>query len=202
MEPLVALVVVTVLVFGAGALGARRLRSWPVALRGGLAAMFTLTGVAHFVGMRAELVAMVPPALPAPALLVTVTGVLELAGVVGLLLRPTAFWAASGLTVLLVAMFPANVYAALADLPGATPLVPRTLMQAVFLAATVAVARAYWPAVAEARAGVLQRSSIRPTFQTASATSHVATNSPTIVKPTNSRSSEPIQASGPESMLS
>jgi hypothetical protein len=46
--------------------------------------MFVLTGVAHFVGKRAELVAMVPPFLPAPELLVTVTGVLELTGAVGL----------------------------------------------------------------------------------------------------------------------
>jgi uncharacterized membrane protein len=110
---------------------------WPVAVRGGLAAMFVLTGVMHFVGMRDQLIAMVPPALPAPGLLVTITGVLELAGAAGLLLPRTAPWAAGGLSLLLVAMFPANVHAALAG--TGTPLLPRTLMQLLFLAATLAV---------------------------------------------------------------
>jgi uncharacterized membrane protein len=137
MEPLITLIAVAALLLGAGALGVRALRPWPVAVRGGLAAMFTLTGVVHFVWKREELIAMVPPALPAPELLVTITGVLELAGAVGLLLPRTAPWAAGGLSVLLVAMFPANVHAALEGF--GTPLLPRTLMQVVFLAATLAV---------------------------------------------------------------
>ena len=141
MAPLVALVVVTLVLLAAGAAGVRALRPWPVALRGGLAAMFVLTGLAHFVGMRAELVAMVPPALPAPELLVTVTGILELAGAAGLLWQRTAPWAAGGLAVLLVVMFPANVHAALAGLATSTgdQLGVRTAMQVVFLAAAVAV---------------------------------------------------------------
>ncbi|HEY4613927.1 MAG TPA: DoxX family membrane protein [Citricoccus sp.] len=115
----------------------------PVALRGGLAAMFLVTGASHFVGLREDLVAMVPPALPQPELLVTVTGVLELTGAVGVLLRRTSAWAAAGLAVLLVVMFPANVYAATAGLTlggePATALLPRTVMQLVYLAAAVAV---------------------------------------------------------------
>lgn len=137
MEPLIVLIAVTVVLLAAGAAGVRRLRPWPVAMRGGLAAMFVLTGVSHFVGMRAELISMVPPGLPAPELLVTVTGVLELAGAAGLLLGRTAPWAAGGLSALLVAMFPANVYAALEGF-GA-PLGPRSAMQLLFLAATLAV---------------------------------------------------------------
>ncbi|MDN5916212.1 MAG: DoxX family membrane protein [Pseudonocardia sp.] len=141
MEPLIVLILVTLALRGVGAARASALASWPVALRGGLAAMFTLTGIVHFVGMRAEMVAMVPPFLPAPELLVTITGVLELAGAVGLLLRPTARTAAGCLTVLLVVMFPANVHAALSEVATAPwdTLVPRTLMQIVFLAATLAV---------------------------------------------------------------
>jgi uncharacterized membrane protein len=141
VEPLIALVGVTLALRTAGAAGARRLRSWPVALRGGLATMFVMTGMAHFVGLRAELIHMVPPALPNPGLLVTITGLLELAGAVGLLLRPTAPWAAAGLTALLVGLFPANVYAALNHISTSPwdALVPRTLMQLVFLAATVTV---------------------------------------------------------------
>ena len=143
MAPLLVLVAVTLTLWAAGAAGVRRLRPWPVALRGGLAAMFVLTGVSHFVGMREDLVAMVPPALPEPGLLVTVTGVLELAGAAGLLVRRTAPWAAAGLAALLVAMFPANVYAAVSGVAiGGAPamaIVPRTLLQLVFLAATLAV---------------------------------------------------------------
>ena len=137
MEPLFTLIAVTALLLGLGALGVRALRPWPVAVRGGLAAMFTLTGVVHFAYMREELIAMVPPARPAPGLLVTITGVLELAGAAGLLLPRTAPWAAGGLSLLLVAMFPANVHAALEG--TGTPLLPRTLMQVLFLAATLAV---------------------------------------------------------------
>ncbi len=143
MTPLIVLVVVTLALRAAGAAGLPRLRSWPNALRGGLAAMFLVTGGSHFVGMREDLISMVPPALPEPGLLVTVTGVLELAGAVGLLWRRTAPWAAGGLSALLVAMFPANVYAALEGLTlggaPAMPLLPRTLLQAVFLAATLTV---------------------------------------------------------------
>jgi uncharacterized membrane protein len=143
MAPLIVLLSVTLILLAAGAAGVPRLRPWPVALRGGLAAMFILTGVSHFVGMREDLINMVPPALPQPALLVTITGVLELAGAAGLLSRRTAPWAAAGLSALLVAMFPANVYAAVEGLTlggaPATALVPRTLMQLVFLAATLTV---------------------------------------------------------------
>ncbi len=55
---------------------------------------------------------MVPPRLPRPDLLVTVTGVLELVGAVGLLVPATARLAAAGLGLLMLAMFPANVSAA------------------------------------------------------------------------------------------
>jgi hypothetical protein len=53
----------------------------------------------------------------------------------------TAPWAAGGLTALLVGLFPVNVYAALNGITTSPEdaLVPRTLMQLVFLAATVAV---------------------------------------------------------------
>ena len=144
MAPLIALVVVTSLLLFAGKLGVAVLSSLPVALRGGLAVMFVLTGGAHFIGLREELIAMVPPFLPAPGLLVTVTGVLELVAAAALLWERTAGWSALGLTAMLVAMFPANVHKALnGPVPWDDQLVPRTLMQVVFLAATVTVARHY-----------------------------------------------------------
>ncbi|TMR87966.1 DoxX family protein [Nonomuraea basaltis] len=142
MEPLITLTVVTALTLLVGIVWKKpSLRRVPVALRAGLAAMFLLTATVHFVGMRAELIAMVPPWLPAPELLVDITGVTEIAGAVGLLIPRTAMWAAGGLTLQLVLMFPANVHLALSGqaLPWWDQLPGRTLMQLVFLAATTTV---------------------------------------------------------------
>jgi uncharacterized membrane protein len=141
MEPLVTLLVTTLTVFIIGRLGVRACRPMTVPLRAGLAAMFALTGVAHFAGLREELIAMVPPQLPSPELIVTITGVLELLGAVALLWKPTALWSAAALTVFLIAIFPANVYAANEGV-ATSPfdgLLPRTLIQLVFVSATVAV---------------------------------------------------------------
>lgn len=95
----------------AGAVGVPAFDSWPAATRAGLALMFVFTGIAHFTRTRADLVRMVPPALPNPELLVTLTGVAEIAGAVGLLVPSTARMSAWALAALLVAMFPANIYA-------------------------------------------------------------------------------------------
>jgi len=117
---------------------------WATSLRIALAAMFLLTAWAHFGSMREDLIRMVPPAFPRPALVVTLTGIAELAGAVGLLVPRTAPWAAGCLAVLLIAMFPANIHAAVqgVTLGGrpATPLLLRTLLQGVFLVALVAAA--------------------------------------------------------------
>lgn len=88
------------------------LDSWAVALRCALALMFLFTGITHFTRMRAQFVRMVPPWIPRPALAVTVTGVLEIAGGIGLLVPGWERIAAYALIALLVAMLPANVQAA------------------------------------------------------------------------------------------
>ncbi|RKN43462.1 DoxX family membrane protein [Micromonospora endolithica] len=138
MIPLYALVAGTALARLAGLAGVGFLDGWHPALRVGLALMLLLTGTAHFSATRrADLVAMVPPGLPRPALLVTVTGILELAGAVALLVPTTARWAAAGLALLMLAMFPANVSAARRGLMlggrPVTPLGTRTLLQIVFV---------------------------------------------------------------------
>ncbi|MCX4097031.1 DoxX family protein [Nocardia sp. alder85J] len=142
MAPLVVLLVVTAVTRLAGWLHLTGwLDSWPHAARTGLAAMFLLTGIAHFTQPRRNgLIAMVPPRLPAPATLVTVTGVLELAGAAGVLIPPVAPVAAGCLAVLLVVMFPANIRAARADLGiKSMPLPLRTVVQVVFIGACVLV---------------------------------------------------------------
>jgi uncharacterized membrane protein len=116
-------------------------RRWATSLRWALAVMFLLTASAHFGDRRPDLIRMVPPAFPSPELLVTLTGVAEIAGAAGLLVPGLAPWAAGGLALLLVAVFPANVHAARSGLTvgGApvTPLVQRAVLQLSFLAATV-----------------------------------------------------------------
>ena len=144
MAPLITLLVGAVAARIAGWLGVDYVGDWARALAVGLAAMFMLTAVAHFVPpLRGDLIAIVPPALTSPGLLVSITGVLELLGAVGLLLPSTRFFAAVCLLLLMLAMFPANVYAArMPDPPKSmtTRLPLRTAEEIVYLAAAVAVA--------------------------------------------------------------
>lgn len=126
-----------------GWLGVEYVDSWPSAIAVGLAAMFVVTGIAHFVNpLRRDMIAIVPPRLPAPASLVTLTGVLEIAGAIGLLYPPTRVAAAVCLFVLMIAMFPANVYASRMPNPPksmTTRLDLRTAEQVVFLGAALVI---------------------------------------------------------------
>ncbi|WP_282786083.1 MULTISPECIES: DoxX family protein [unclassified Nocardia] len=142
MAPLIALIAVTGLSRLIGLLGVDWLDSWPHATRVGLAAMFLLTASAHFTQPKRDaLIAMVPPAFPNAAAMITLTGVLEAAGAVGLLLPPVAPVAAACLAALLIIMFPANIRAARTGGGVKTmPLPARTVVQGVFLAACVLAA--------------------------------------------------------------
>jgi uncharacterized membrane protein len=144
MAPLITLLLGTIAARSIGWLGVGYVNSWTAAIAVGLAAMFILTGFAHFAPpLRRDLIAIVPPGLPAPGLLVTITGVLELLGAAGLLLPVTRVAAAVCLLVLMLAMFPANVYASRMPNPPksmTTQLPLRTATEVVFLAATIAVA--------------------------------------------------------------
>ena len=144
MAPLIALLLGTVAARIAGWAGVDYVGAWTKAVAVGLAAMFVLTGVAHFAPpLRAALVAIVPPQLPAPGLLVTVTGVLEFLGAVGLLVPTTRVAAAVCLLLLMLAMFPANIYAARMPNPPksmTTQLPLRTAEEVIYLAAAIVVA--------------------------------------------------------------
>jgi uncharacterized membrane protein len=72
------------------------------------AAAFIVAGVLHFVIPKFYL-AIMPTWLPAPLLLVQLSGVAELLGGIGLLVPSTRRAAAVGLIVLLIAVLPANV---------------------------------------------------------------------------------------------
>lgn len=135
MAPLIVMIASCLAARAIGVVGMwQETDSWSGALRVALAAMFVFTAVSHFhPRTRPDLIGMVPRGLPAPALLVTMTGVFELLGAIGLLVPETRRAAAYGLIALLVAMFPANVHAARAGLMvagrRATPMAWRLPLQ-------------------------------------------------------------------------
>jgi uncharacterized membrane protein len=81
-----------------------------------LAVFFVVAGAMHFAAPDLY-VRIVPPALPSPRLLVAVSGIAEILGGLGLLVPWTRRAAACGLVLLLVAVFPANIYMAVVHIP-------------------------------------------------------------------------------------
>src|SRR5215213_2296490 len=81
-----------------------------------LAALMVGIGTLHFL-TPAPFVRIVPPILPAPLALVSISGFFEILGGLGLLVPRTRRAAAWGLVALYVAVFPANVNMAVNNLP-------------------------------------------------------------------------------------
>lgn len=135
-----------------GALNVRRFATWPVAAAHAMAVMLVLTASAHFVPAsvtvmpnHADLVAMVPPFVPYAGAFVYLTGVLELLGAAGLVIAATRRPAGYALAALFVGLLPANIHAAVADVPfaggEATPLWQRIPEQVLYIAVALWVAR-------------------------------------------------------------
>ena len=121
-----------------GLAGLELFGAWINCARAALAVMFAFTAAAHFLPVKRDLIAMVPPAFSRPDLLVALTGIAELAGAIGLLVPATRRLAALGLIVLLALMLPANISAARRGVTlrgrAATPLWLRVPMQILFAA--------------------------------------------------------------------
>jgi uncharacterized membrane protein len=132
---------------GVGWLGVEQLSSWRDAGRVALVIMFLFTGASHFTTMKYDFAAMVPPPLPNDLWVIYLTGVLEIVGAIGLLIPQTRKLAGICLVLLLIALFPANVYAALNDIPlrgeAPTPLWIRGPMQLLF------VGMVWWTSIKE-----------------------------------------------------
>lgn len=141
MIPFIAMLVSLLLFRTLGFAGWEYMNDWVISLRFAVAVLFLLTASAHWGKRRPDLIAMIPPGIPKAALMVTITGLLELAGAMLILIPATTAWASAGLALMLIAMFPANVYAANHHLSlggkPVTPIVPRTFLQIVFLAAVL-----------------------------------------------------------------
>lgn len=146
MAPFIVQIVATLL-------GRVRL-GWRDAARFGLAVMFLFTAASHFSPLGEDMARMIPPPLTGAMWVIYLTGVLEAAGAIGLLLprfRRTAAWC---LLALLVAMFPANIHAALNDVElggrSASPLWWRAPLQ-LFWMATL-----WWSTLARTKAAGTQ----------------------------------------------
>ena len=137
MASVFVLVVSFLVLRAVGWLGVKQLSSWRDAGRGALVIMFLFTGASHFTSMKYDFAAMIPAPLPNDLWVIYLSGVLEIAGAIGLLIPRTRKLAGICLVLLLVALFPANVYAALNDIPlrgeAPTPLWLRGPMQLLFI---------------------------------------------------------------------
>ncbi|QKS44824.1 DoxX family protein [Paenibacillus cellulosilyticus] len=141
MIPLIALIVSWALFRVIGLLGASYFDEWHTTLQAAVAIMLLLTASAHWGAKRKDLVRMVPPAFPQPGRIVSITGYLEIAGAIGIMIPALSLYASIGLVLLLIAMFPANIYAARHKLTLSGRPVPslpvRTLIQIIFLTVVV-----------------------------------------------------------------
>ena len=131
----------------------KRVAAW------GLGVLMVGAGIGHFAD-PAPFVDIVPPQLPAPLTLVYVSGVAEILGGLGLLLRRTRRAAAWGLVALFVAVFPANVYMAVAGVqPTGWPAMPEWALWGRLPLQALPLGWAWWltradPVVGESGRGV------------------------------------------------
>ncbi|GAA0831282.1 putative membrane protein [Paenibacillus sp. LBL] len=142
MAPLAAMLVSLILFRTLGWAGWDYMNDWVISLRFAVAIMFLVAASAHWGRLRGDLIAMMPPRIPIAQILISLTGILEIAGAILLLIPATAMAASTGLALMLLAMFPANIYAAHKKLTlGGKPVTPigaRVIMQMLFLAAVLA----------------------------------------------------------------
>ncbi|HUQ01340.1 MAG TPA: DoxX family protein [Kofleriaceae bacterium] len=100
-------------------------------------------GIAHF--LRPEpFVGIVPEVLPFKLALVYISGVFEIAGGLGLILPATRRYAAWGLILLYLAVFPANINQAINHLPLNGQVVAEWKLWARLPFQVVLIAWAYW----------------------------------------------------------
>ena len=137
MLVLLVLIVATLLFRGLGSAGVNAMASWQAAARDGFAVMLLFTSSAHFTSMKEDLIRMTPSWVPNPRAVVFFTGLCEIAGAIGLVIPALRRAAAIALILFFVAVLPANIHAARAQVTlggrPATPLWLRVPMQILFI---------------------------------------------------------------------
>jgi uncharacterized membrane protein len=116
-----------------------------------LAVLFVVAGVLHFVVPQAY-ARIVPPYLPAPLLLVYLSGVAEIAGGAGLLVERARRAAGIGLVLLLLAVWPANLQMALDARAGDASATAQALLWARMPLQLAMIAWVMWAADVRRRA--------------------------------------------------
>lgn len=87
----------------------RQAGTWRIVLRVLASLLFVVAGTRHLTN-PSFFRQIVPPGFPSPSVLVAISGICEIAGGLGLLIRPLRRAAGWGLVALLIAVFPANIY--------------------------------------------------------------------------------------------
>lgn len=141
MVPLICLAASFLIFWGIG-LFVPYFADWHIALRAALGAMFLLTASAHWGKRRPDLIRMVPRGMGDAGMWVTVTGIAEIALVIGLQIPQLSVWAAAAGATMMCCLFPANLKAARQRLTisgkQVLPILPRLLIQLVFIGALIA----------------------------------------------------------------
>ena len=104
--------IILVLLFAAMKIGLNPIGSLRSNARIATGLTFIFIGATHFL-IPDKFLEMMPPFIPAPLLMVYISGFFEILGGIGLIVPMTKRWAAYGLIALLLAVFPANIYVAL-----------------------------------------------------------------------------------------
>ncbi len=98
-------------------------------LLAGASLLYIAAGTLHFL-KTGMFVKIVPPQIPRPLAMVYISGAAEIAGGAGLLIPRFRRSAAWGIVALMVAVFPANIYMAAANIQVTGSPLPRVLLWA------------------------------------------------------------------------
>jgi uncharacterized membrane protein len=137
MFMLIVLIVSFLLFRGLGLLGVPVLVTWQDCASYALAVVLLLGASARLNSRREDLIKMVPKWFPYPRQIVNFTGICEVLGAIGLLIPFTRSIAGFCLVLMFIAIFPANIKAAVEQIPlggrAPTPLWLRLPMQLLFI---------------------------------------------------------------------
>lgn len=111
MTVFILIFVFTGILFLAKKLGVSSLGNFKNCARIATGMTFIFTGISHFVAPD-TFMKLMPPPIPEPLLMIYISGFFEILGGIGLIVSKTKRLAGYGLILLLMAVFPANVYVA------------------------------------------------------------------------------------------
>lgn len=107
--------ILTTILFLASKIGINPIKDFKNNARIGTGLTFIFTGVSHFL-LPDTFMKLMPPFIPFPGVMVYISGVFEILGGIGLIISKTKKEASYGLILLLLAVYPANIYTALENI--------------------------------------------------------------------------------------